>query len=73
VLEHTALEAAAGKAFERLEPGVAGKVSWLVTRAAAWNYVTRATIGLVTIELTPKHALLFTLLFAFPGPRWLAP
>jgi hypothetical protein len=36
-------------------------------------YVTRATIGLVTIELTPKHALLFTFLFAFPGPRWLAP
>jgi hypothetical protein len=33
MLDHAGLEAAAAKAFEQLEPRVAGKVSWLVTSA----------------------------------------
>jgi hypothetical protein len=50
VLEHTALEAAAGKAFERLEPGVAGKVSWLVTRAG------RDALGRLACESRSRSA-----------------
>jgi hypothetical protein len=60
MLEHAGLEATAGKAFERLEPRVAGKVSWLVT--------SKYTNGLGLRAVIPLAFQFFTGLYLFRRP-----